>query len=176
MKTFYALVLSACVMASLPVAAMSATVVNNVDGPYDIASDTLFTGIAESSADGAGSYIVEFFTSGASIGAIADAAVTTATVNASFTDLTMSWIDGLNFNTIVAVAGIDTLSTVFDAIYPVQQLRFDWTDSVAAAGFRFDVTAAMTAVPVPGALLLLGSGGALMGLFGWRRRGQIASV
>lgn len=159
----------AAVMAPLGV---SAAVVTEGGGPYDVTSDTLFTGIARSEDGGAGSYIVEFFTPGATINAIADAAVTEATVSLSFTDLSMSWIDGQSMNTITSATGVDTLSTVFDMNFPVQQLRFDWTDSVADQGFRFDVTtsAAVSAIPVPASILLLMSGLGGLGLMGARRK------
>ena len=126
---------SACIAALAPLAASAATVVTDGGGPYEIASDTLFTGIAQSMADGAGSYVIEFVNSNGTTTAVADAAVTAATVDVSFTDLTVSWIDGLSLNTLVAAAGIDTVTTVFDVGFPVQQLRFEWSDSDAQSGF-----------------------------------------
>lgn len=163
------LVLFAVVAVVVPLG-VSASVVTESGGPYDVTSDVLFTGIATSDAGGAGSYVVSFFTPGASVTAVADAAVTQATVDASFTDLTMSWIDGLALNAIVSASGVDTLSTVFDMTFPVQQLRFDWTNSVAGQGFRFDVTteAMVSTIPVPASILLLLSGLGGLGLLGAR--------
>ena len=169
------ILMSACIAVMAPLAAAAATVVTDGGGPYDVTSDTLFTGIAQSSADGAGSYVIEFFTPGATVRAVADAAVTVATVNESFANLTMSWIDGLNLNTLVSAAGVDTLTTVFDTTYPVQQLRFDWTDSDAQAGFRFDVQTdvqtGVAPVPVPASVLFLAPVLAGLGFAGRRRRG-----
>lgn len=151
---------------------VSAAVVTEGGGPYDVSSEALFTGVAVSDAGGAGSYILDFFTPGVTIDAEADAAVTQATVNQSFTGLSMSWVDGLALNTIVSASGVDTLSTVFDMTFPTQQLRFDWTDSVAGQGFRFDVTTTggVSTIPVPASLLLLLSGIGGLGLFGARRK------
>ncbi len=153
-----------------PLGASAATIAVQGGGPYDVTSDSLFTGIVESTADGAGSYILDFFTPGPTVDAIADAAVTEATTNSSFTGLTMSWIDGLNLNTLVSAAGVDTLSTSFNTVFPVQQLRFDWTDSVNEAGFRFDVETTVAAVPLPASILLFGSALAGLGIFGRRRK------
>lgn len=153
-----------------PLGASAATIAVEGGGPYDVTSDTLFTGIVTSSADGAGSYILEFFTSGPTVFAVADAAVTQATVSSSFTDLEMSWIDGLNLNTLNSAAGVDTLTTEFNEDFPVQQLRFDWSNSVAEAGFRFDIETDVTPVPLPASILLIGTALAGLGLFGRRRK------
>lgn len=159
-----------CTLAALvaPLGVSAATIAKEGNGPYDVTSDTLFTGIVESSADGAGSYVLDFFTSGAMVTAVADAAVTEATIASSFTGLTMSWIDGLELNTLVSAAGVDELTTVFDSGFPVQQLRFDWTNSVDGAGFRFDVTT--TPVPLPASAVLIGTTLAGLGFLGRRQR------
>ncbi|MFW2545250.1 VPLPA-CTERM sorting domain-containing protein [Primorskyibacter sp. 2E107] len=157
-----------------PLGVSAATIAAEGGGPYDVTSDTLFTGIVTSSGDGAGSYILDFFTSGATQEAVANAAVTEATINSSFTDLSMSWIDGLALNTIVSAAGVDQLTTVFNGMYPVQQLRFDWTDSVNGAGFRFDVTTTIAAVPLPASALLLLTAFAGAGFAGRKRKTQTA--
>lgn len=118
--------------------------------------------------------MLDFFTSGPEVEAIADSA---ATVGTSFIDLTMSWIDGQSLNSLVSAAGVDTLTTIFDMTYPIQQLRFDWTDSAAGQDFRFDVEAAVTAVPVPAPIFLIGAALAGLGLVGRRnRRGAVASA
>lgn len=153
-----------------PIGVSAATVTVEGGGPYDVTSDTFFTGIVQSSADGAGSYVVDFFTPGDTVTAIADAAVTAGTVNISFTNLTMSWIDGLNLNTLVSSTGVDSLSTVFDTSFPLQQLVFEWTDSDNQAGFRFDVETSVAAVPLPASLILFGSALAGLGIFGRRRK------
>jgi hypothetical protein len=170
MRHIHKFLLTSCVLAMTSFGAAAATIVTDIDGPYDITSDTLFTGIVQSLSDGAGSYVIDFFTPGATTVAVADAAVTAATVNTSFINLTMSWLDGLEMNTLVSAAGVDTLTTLFDGTFPVQQLVFEWTDSDDQAGFRFDVEANVSAIPLPAGFLLLGSGGALFGLLGWRRR------
>lgn len=161
------LALFAVVALAAPFGVSAATVTQQGGGPYDITSDTFFTGIAQSVAGGAGSYIVDFFTPGGMRIAKADAAVTAGTVGISFTGLTMSWIDGVSLNTLFAVEGIDTLTTVFDASFPVQQLRFDWTDSDAGQGFRYDVA---TTIPLPASILLMGSALAGLGMFRRRQR------
>ena len=170
------LALSSCLVVMAPLVASAATVVAEGGGPYDVTSDVLFTGIAQSSADGAGSYTIDFFTPGNAVLAIADAAVTQATIDTSFTDLTMSWIDGLNLNVLVAATGVDTITTAFDTSFPTQQLRFDWTDSNDQAGFRFDVATQVAPVPVPASFLLLGSTLAAFGFFARRRRSGTAAV
>lgn len=158
-----------------PLGASAATEVFNDGVLNDITSDSLFTGIVESSADGAGSYTLRFFTPGATVLAVADAAVTSATVATSFTGLTMSWIDGISLNTLVSATGVDTLSTTFDTDFPRQRLVFDWTDSDVGAGFRFDVATPVSAVPLPASILLIGSALAGLGLFG-RRRNQMGGA
>lgn len=153
-----------------PLGASANTIAFEGGGPYNISSDSLFTGIVTSSADGAGSYILDFFTPGQTVVGVADAAVTQATIDSSFTDLSMSWIDGRSSNTLDSAAGVDTLTTEFNDEFPVQQLRFDWSDSVAEAGFRFDVETDVTPVPLPASILLIGSALAGLGLFGRRRK------
>lgn len=153
-----------------PLGASAATEVFNDGVINDITSDTLFTGIVESFSDGPGSYVVRFETPGATVFAIADAAVTDATVATSFTNLTMSWIDGLNENTLVSATGVDTLSTTFNTAFPRQRLVFDWSDSDVGAGFRLDVQAPVSAIPLPASILLMGSALAGLGLFGRRRK------
>lgn len=157
-----------------PFGLSAATIAVEGGGPYDVSTETLFTGIVTSSADGAGSYVIDFFTSGPAVTAVVDAAVTDATINTSFTDLTMSWIDGLNLNTIVSATGVDTLTSVFDTGFPVQQLVFAWTDSVNGSGFRFDV--ATTPVPLPASVLLLGAAFAGLGVVTRARRSGAASA
>lgn len=137
-------------------------------------TETLFTGIVVSSADGAGSYVLEFFTPGGTVVVVADTAVTDATVNSSFTNLSMSWIDGVSLNTIVAVTGVDMLTSTFDATYPIQQLVFNWTGSVNGAGFRFDVET--SPVPVPASVLLMGTAFAGFGFAAHKRRSKVSSA
>lgn len=165
-----------CALTVAPLSASAVTTAVQGGGPYDVASDTLFTGVVESTADGPGSFILDFFTSGNRVVAIADAAVTDATVDTSFGNLSMSWIDGLELNTLVSATGVDTLTTVFDETFPVQQLRFDWTDSISEAGFRFDVETSISEVPIPASILFLGSALAGFGYLGRRRRGGLGSA
>jgi hypothetical protein len=157
----YKIALFTMAAAIAPLGASAATIAVQGGGPYDVSIESLFTGIVISSADGAGSYVLDFFTSGPVVTAVVDAAVTAATINTSFTDLTMSWIDGLALNTLVSATGVDTLTTEFNSGFPVQQLVFEWTDSDADAGFRFDVTT--TPVPLPASVLLLGAAFAGLG-------------
>lgn len=163
-------VVCAIVAMGAPMGVSAATIATQGGGPYDISSDTLFTGIVVSESDGAGSYVLDFFTSGEEVKAIAEAAVTAATVNISFANLTMSWIDGLSNNTLVSSAGVDTLTTVFNAAYPIQQLSFDWTNSDAGAGFRFDVATNVAPIPLPASILLFGSALAGLGAINRRKR------
>ncbi|MGM0661320.1 MAG: VPLPA-CTERM sorting domain-containing protein [Pseudomonadota bacterium] len=159
-----------------PLGASAATIAVEGGGPYDVTSDTLFTGVVTSSADGAGSYILDFFTPGQTVVGVADAAVTEATIGESFTGLNMSWIDGINLNTLVSAAGVDTLTTEFNEDFPVQQLRFDWSNSVADAGFRFDVETTVAAVPLPASILLIGTALGGLGLFGRRRKQPVGAA
>lgn len=161
------LIIAACA-ALLPVAANASTVVVQGGGPYDVQSDDLFFGIASSGEDGgAGSFTIDFFNPSGSVTAIADVAVTSAAVLTLFTDLTISWVDGVTLNTLAQTAGIDTLTTVFFGDFQFQQLVFTWSDSVANAGFGFDVET--SEIPIPAALPLFIS--ALFGLgFATRRR------
>lgn len=156
-----------------PAIAPAATIVVEGGGPYDVTSDTLFSGIAISFTGGAGSYTIDFFTPGAVAGAVADAAVTSAAISTLFTDLTMSWIDGETLNTLVQAPGIDTISTIFSGAFPTQQLVFSWSDSVQLAGFGFDVsteTASMPQpIPLPASVLLLGAALGGLGVLGRRR-------
>ena len=165
--------LAVCAVVALfvPMAAVASTDVDNSNGPFDVTSDTLFTGAVDSGAGGAGSYIVEFtWPGGPSVLGIADAAVTNATVQDSFTGLMMSWIDGASLNSITSTTGVDSLSTLFSEANPIQQLRFDWTDSVSNQSFRFDVTTSVETgvIPLPASFLLLGT--ALAGFGVLRRR------
>jgi hypothetical protein len=148
--------------ALLPMTANASTIVIQGGGPYDVQSDNLFFGAVSSSAGGAGSFTIDFFNPSGSVLAIADAAVTSAAVNTLFTDLTISWLDGVTLNTLVQAAGIDTLSTVFSDMFQDQQLVFSWSDSVAGAGFGFDVETQVSDVPIPAALPLFLS--AILGL------------
>ena len=155
-----------------PVGVSAATNTGNSGTTYDITSDSLFTGIANSGDGGAGNYTVRFFTPGPTVNALAQAGLTDAAISASFTDLKMIWVDGATLNELVSASGVDTLSTVFDMTFPNQQLRFEWTNSDAGQGFRYDViTDVQTGVgviPLPASVLLLGS--ALAGLGVFRRR------
>lgn len=163
------LIIAAC-GALLPVAANASTVVVQGGGPYDVQSDNLFFGVVSTNAGGAGSFTVDFFNSSGSVIAIADAAVTSAAVDTLFTDLTISWLDGLTLNTLVQSAGIDTLTTEFSGLFQAQRLAFTWSDSTAGAGFGFDVET--SEIPIPAALPLFLS--ALFGLSfasGRRRKG-----
>lgn len=152
-----------------PAMASATTIVVEGGGPYDVTSDTLFTGIVISFAGGPGTYTVDFVSPGAAIAAIADAAVTTADIDTIFTDLTMSWLDGASLNTLVLSPGIDTLSTVFSGAFLSQRLQFSWTDSVQLAGFGYDVSTAPAPVPLPASVLLLGAALAGLGLLRRRR-------
>ena len=160
------LIIAACA-ALLPMAANASTVVVQGGGPYDVQSDTLFFGIVSSDEGGAGSFTIDFFNPSGSVIAIADAAVTSAAVSTLFTDLTISWLDGITLNTLVQAAGVDTLTTEFSELFQSQRLVFSWSDSVADAGFGFDVETSQ--IPIPAALPLFIS--ALFGLgFATRRR------
>lgn len=153
----------------LPMAANAATVVIQGGGPYNVQSDSLFFGAVSTNAGGAGSFTIDFFNTSGAVLAIADVAVTSAAVNTLFTGLTISWLDGFTLNTITQAPGIDTLSTVFSGMFQSQSLVFDWSNSVAGAGFGFDVETQLSEVPVPAALPLFFS--ALFGLaFASRRR------
>lgn len=164
-------IIAACA-ALLPMAASASTVVIQGGGPYDVQSDNLFFGMVSSGAGGAGSFTVDFFNPSGSVTAIADAAVTSAAVNTLFTDLNISWLDGVTLNTIVQVAGVDTLSTLFTDMFQSQRLVFDWSDSIAGTGFGFDVETEISEVPIPAALPLFFS--ALFGLgFASRSRRKV---
>lgn len=156
-------------LALAPFAASAVTLVEEGAGPFDITSDTLFTGVVTSLAEGPGEFTIDFFAPGGSTEATADVAVTFESVMTIFTDLTMSWIDGLTSNTIVQSPGIDTLTTVFAAPNLVQQLQFSWSGSTLGAGFGFDVVTGVSQVPLPAPLLLLLS--AIVGL-GFVSRGR----
>lgn len=157
-----------------PLAVSASTLIEEGGGPYDINSDTVFIGIVNSGTGGAGDYVIEFFSTGGITNALADASITIIGVGNSFTGLTMSWIDGLALNTIVSTSGTYQLNTQFNPDFPVQQLRFDWTNSEPDAGFGFDVTTSMDTgvIPLPASVLLLGS--ALAGFGVLRRRKQSA--
>lgn len=150
-----------------PAAAMATTVVTPAGGPYDIQSDSLFFGVVSAQAGGAGSYTIDFNNPhNTSHVAVADVAVTEAAVASLYTNLEMAWIDGRSLNTLVQVAGVGTLTTVFDSTYPVQQLQFTWSDSPAGTGFGFDVT---SAVPLPAMLPLLLAGAGGLGFLAYRK-------
>lgn len=164
------LIIAACA-ALLPIAANASTVVVQAGGPYDVQSDNLFFGVVSSGAGGAGSFTIDFFNPSGVVTAIADAAVTSAAVDTLFTDLTISWLDGLTLNTLVQAAGVDTLTTEFSGQFQSQRLVFDWSNSIADAGFGFDVET--SEIPIPAALPLFFS--ALFGLgFAARRRRTVA--
>lgn len=163
----------AAVAALLPMSASAATFVIQGGGPYDVQSDNLFFGMVTSSAGGAGSFTVDFVNPSGSVFAVADAAVTSAAVETLFTDLTISWLDGATLNTLVQVAGVDTLSTLFSDMFQSQSLVFDWSDSVAGTGFGFDVETQVAEIPIPAALPLFLS--AIMGL-GFASRGRRKSA
>lgn len=152
-----------------PAVASATTIVVEGADPYDVTSDSLFSGVVISFDGGAGAYTVDFASPGPVVGAIADAAVTSAAVNTIFTDLTMSWLDGATLNTLVQAPGIDTLSTVFSGAFLSQRLRFSWSDSVQLAGFGFDVSTTPTPVPLPAGVLLLGAALGGLGLIRGRR-------
>lgn len=166
-------ILSIAAILLAPAVAQAATIVVEGGGPYDVTSDTLFAGVASSFTGGPGTYILDFFTPGATVGAVADVAVTAAAINTLFTDLTMSWIDGATLQTIVQAPGIDTLSTVFSTAFPMQKLEFSWSDSVQFAGFGYDVTTTMASdpnpIPLPASILLLGAAFGAIGLAARRR-------
>lgn len=164
------LIIAACVALS-PMAANASTVVVQGGGPYDVQSDNLFFGVVSSTAGGAGSFTIDFFNPSGSVTAVADAAVTSAGIDTLFTDLTISWLDGVTLNTLVQAPGIDTLTTVFSDMFQSQRLVFTWSNSVAGAGFGFDVDTSV--VPIPAALPLFLS--ALFGLGFARRRGRAAA-
>lgn len=149
-------------LALAPFAASAITLVQEGAGPFDITSDTLFTGVVRSLAEGPGVFTIDFFAPGGSTTAEADVAVTFESVMTIFSGLTMTWIDGLTSNTIVQSPGIDTLTTVFAAPNLIQQLQFSWSGSTLGAGFGFDVAAGVSQVPLPAPLFLLLS--AIVGL------------
>lgn len=146
--------------ALLPLAAEAATVMIQGGGPYDVQSDNLFFGVVSPGAGGPGSFTIDFFNPSGSVIAIADAAVTSAAVDTLFSDLTISWLDGVTLNTLVQSAGIDTLTTEFSGMFQAQRLAFTWSGSVPGSGFGFDVET--SEVPIPAALPLFLS--ALFGL------------
>lgn len=162
--------------AMAPMGASAATVVVDGAAPYDVLSDTLFTGIVTSGpVGGAGRYVVDFFASQTTVIAVAEAAVTAATVSASFTGLIMSWDNGIFRDDILSARGVDTLTTVFDRVGELHTLSFDWTDSTAGQGFRFDVTArfepdAPGVIPLPASVLMLLSALGGLGALGIRQR------
>ena len=163
-------VLLAAALLAIPFGASAATIVFEGDGPYDVTADTLFSGIVISSAGGAGTYTTDYFSPGSTVGANAEAAVTTADIGTVFTDLTMAWTGAGAANSIVLAPGLDDLSTVFQSGSLEQSLTFSWTDSVQSAGFGYDVTTAISPVPIPASALLLF--GAVGGLGLLRRRRQ----
>lgn len=168
MRKFF--IIAVCA-ALLPLAANASTIVIQGGGPYNVQSDNLFYGAVSSNAGGAGSFTIDFFNPSGTVLAVADAAVTSAAVNTLFTDLTISWLDGLTLNTLVQAAGIDTLSTEFSDMFQSQRLVFSWSNSVAGAGFGFDVQTELSEVPIPAALPLFFSG--LFGFaFASRRRNK----
>lgn len=142
-------------LAFAPFAASAVTLVEEGAGPFDVTADTLFTGVVKSLAEGPGIFSINFFAPGGSTDATADVAVTFESVMTIFSDLTMSWVDGVTQNTIVQSPGIDTLTTVFVAPNLLQQLQFSWSGSTLGAGFGFDVVTAVSQVPLPAPLLLL---------------------
>ena len=165
------LAMFAAAAAIAPFGLSASTIVTNGGGPYDISSDTLFTAIVVTDG-GPGSYIIDFFNSSDDVLALASAAVTTTTVSDSFDNLEMSWFNAVELGTIVQLTGVTVLSTVFDAEFPEQTLRFEWTDSVAGSGFRADVVPTMvpSAIPLPASVLLLGSALGGLGLLRGRRK------
>lgn len=169
------LVVFAVAAAIAPLGVSAATVVVDGAPPYDVLSDTLFTGIVLSRDGGAGRYVVDFFTTQTTAIAVAEAAVTDATVNASFTGLIMSWDNGIFRDDVLSARGVDTLTTVFDRVGELHTLSFDWTDSVANQGFRFDVTSrfepdSVGVIPLPASILMLLTALGGFGVFGARKR------
>lgn len=86
----------------------------------------------------------------------------------------MSWIDGVNLNSIVSATGVDTMTSVFDGGFPVQQRVFAWSNSVAEAGFRFDVET--TPVPLSASVLRLGAAFAGLGVVSRARKSGAATA
>ena len=160
--------LLAVAMLALPSALSASTAVVEGGGPYDILSDTLFTGVATTGLGGAGTYTVDFV--GDDAWANAEAAVTIADIGVVFNDLTVTWLGAETPVTLVIAAGLTDLATVFSAGFNAQSLQFEWTDSDAGAGFGFDVTTAP--IPLPASALLLF--GAVGGLGAMRRNRKSA--
>lgn len=156
----------------VPAVASAATIVTEGGGPYDVTSDTQFTGIAISEDGGAGTYTVDFFSPSAPRTARAESAVTIFDVGTIFSGLLMTWL-GPQTPTVVMVApGLNDLATLFDDGVLSQGLQFAWTASVDGAGFGFDVATSVPAVPLPATgLLLLGT---LGGMAAFRRRRRAA--
>ncbi|WOI52186.1 hypothetical protein [Parvularcula sp. LCG005] len=134
--------------------ALAATLVASTGGTYSVQSDSLFFGVASSELGGAGMYVVDFRNPGGTVLAKAQAAVTSAAVETLFTDLSISWVDGRFNNTLVQVAGVDTLMTEFSDGFQFQRLVFGWSDSVPGTAFGFDVETMAVPVPIPGAIPL----------------------
>jgi hypothetical protein len=142
--------------------AEAVTIVDEGDGPYDITTDTLFTGEVDNPTGGAGSYIVDFTSSQDPLPATAAASVTEGVLG-TFTDLTMEWQDasGTALATTPVFDPVTRLETTFASPNLAQSLAFSWTGSTAEQGFDFEVSP----VPLPaGVWLMLGALGGLAGL------------
>lgn len=172
------LALGLAMLAPMAANAATTTIVVPGGGPYDITSSNLFAGVALSSADGAGSFTIDFTTSQPASAddtpAQAEATVTVDIATFAFSNLRMSWFGGPGIAFVEITGGTFQLDTTFSDLFRNQQLVFDWTDSTAGAGFDFSVTAQpgggfQTVIPIPAPLGLLAA--AMLGIgFVARRR------
>lgn len=172
---FKTLKLMAAALATAVVMTGSASALTSVSAgsSNDITSDNLFIGQV-AAFGGSGSYAVNFTSSVNPLRVQANASVT-INVLGTFSGLTISWIDAATstvLNSTSVLAGITTLSTLFNNNAQGQDLVFSWSDSTrtrdgSPVTFDFDVAA----VPLPaGGLLLL----AALGGLGLARRRKAA--
>ncbi len=145
---------------------------------YDITSDNLFVGAAESNG-GAGSYSVNFTSPVDPLQGKANASVT-LNVLGTFKGLTMSWLDSATssvLNTASVLAGVTSLNTTFSGASLSQNLVFSWTDSKltnSGQPVKFDFDVSAVPLPAGGLLLLTALGG--LGLVRRRKTGVAAAA